>query len=206
MPDNGHFWAISPDMPGGAEGSCGHLSGLWHHPFGHLSRVEVRKMNHCEFHTRPYANHNLASPTCKNMQECNTWRIVDFGIAAKAAEETRIECTLRYAPPEVALALDAGKRTITVDAAIDVWALGVMAFDLLATHPMYPVGTNYRVHVGTNTVFHFFSTTIGATDDDCAGSSGFDDWTWRGGSKNLCELLSPKEARRAVFVSIELRR
>ena len=40
---------------------------------------------------------------------------------------------LRYAPPEVALPYQAGDRTIHVDAAVDIWAIGVIAFELLTS-------------------------------------------------------------------------
>lgn len=47
--------------------------------------------------------------------------------------------SLRYAPPEVIRALEGGQRTIQADPAVDIWAIGVIAFELLtgerALHP-----------------------------------------------------------------------
>lgn len=43
-----------------------------------------------------------------------------------------------YAPPEVAEALERGDRTITADAAADMWALGMMAFELLTGELVFP--------------------------------------------------------------------
>ena len=42
-----------------------------------------------------------------------------------------------YAPPEVAEAAESGDRTIVADAAADMWALGVMAFELLTDQPVF---------------------------------------------------------------------
>ena len=42
-----------------------------------------------------------------------------------------------YAPPEVAQADERGDRTIVADAAADMWALGVMAFELLTHQPVF---------------------------------------------------------------------
>ena len=45
--------------------------------------------------------------------------------------------TPRYAPPEVALATERGDRSIAAEAAADMWALGVMAFELLTNEPVF---------------------------------------------------------------------
>eukprot|EP00892_Ulva_mutabilis_P008634 jgi/Ulvmu1/6142/UM277_0001.1 len=39
--------------------------------------------------------------------------------------------SIKYAAPELIQALEAGDTTIIVDAAVDVWAIGVIAFELL---------------------------------------------------------------------------
>ena len=55
---------------------------------------------------------------------------------------------MKHAAPEVVHALEAGSRTIRVDAAVDIWAVGVIAFELLTgerafpTHSMSPVEAN----------------------------------------------------------------
>ena len=43
-----------------------------------------------------------------------------------------------YAPPEVALAMEAGIRTITARPAVDLWALGIMAFEMLTHKAVFP--------------------------------------------------------------------
>ena len=47
--------------------------------------------------------------------------------------------SLKYAPPEVIGALESGCRTVHVDAAVDIWAIGVIAFELLTGERAFPV-------------------------------------------------------------------
>ena len=47
--------------------------------------------------------------------------------------------SLKYAAPETIAALEAGCRTIHVDAAVDIWAIGVIAFELLTGERVFPV-------------------------------------------------------------------
>lgn len=58
-------------------------------------------------------------------------RSSDFGCAAKAGEETAILFTPRYAPPEVIHTVAAHNRRMAVSPAVDSWALGVIAWELL---------------------------------------------------------------------------
>ena len=43
-----------------------------------------------------------------------------------------------YTPPEVAKAVEQGEHTIVADPAADMWALGIMAFELLTTQAVFP--------------------------------------------------------------------
>ena len=43
-----------------------------------------------------------------------------------------------YAPPEAAQANERGDHTIVADAAADMWALGIMAVELLTSRPVFP--------------------------------------------------------------------
>ena len=54
-------------------------------------------------------------------------------------------CTVSYAAPETVLSLLRGERTVIVDASVDAWALGVMAYELLTRSRVFPPGTRQLV-------------------------------------------------------------
>eukprot|EP00892_Ulva_mutabilis_P006501 jgi/Ulvmu1/4222/UM019_0201.1 len=68
----------------------------------------------------------------------HSWTLMDFGCAAHADDDVGITFSPSYAPPEVALAAERGDHTIVADAAADMWALGLMAFELLTGKPVFP--------------------------------------------------------------------
>lgn len=45
--------------------------------------------------------------------------------------------TPSYAAPETVAAFQAGSRTVVANAAVDAWALGVIAFELLVKKPAF---------------------------------------------------------------------
>ena len=49
--------------------------------------------------------------------------------------------SLKYASPEVVHSYEAGSQTIHVDAAVDIWAIGVIAFELLTGERTFPSTT-----------------------------------------------------------------
>jgi serine/threonine protein kinase len=61
----------------------------------------------------------------------NRWVLIDFGMTAKIGRRAAVGFTPNYAPPEVLNASLKGKKFMTVDSAVDAWALGVIAFELL---------------------------------------------------------------------------
>ena len=68
------------------------------------------------------------------------WRLLDFGIVAREGECTFPRCTPLYAAPEVMQALDHG-QDIVVQPSQDIWALGVMAYEIIAGQPLFPRGS-----------------------------------------------------------------
>jgi serine/threonine protein kinase len=50
--------------------------------------------------------------------------------------------TLAYAAPEVILAYETGEQTHSVSPAADVWALGVIAFEMLTGEPLFGAHTS----------------------------------------------------------------
>ena len=49
----------------------------------------------------------------------------------RAGSPASLSYSLKYAAPEVVHEIEAKSKTILVDAAIDIWAIGVIAFELL---------------------------------------------------------------------------
>lgn len=56
----------------------------------------------------------------------------------RAGSTEGLSFSRKYAAPEVVHALEAGSRSMTVDSAVDVWALGVIAFELLTGERAFP--------------------------------------------------------------------
>ena len=84
-----------------------------------------------DMHDAGYVHRDIKPGNMMLLQRENRWTVIDFGCAARSGEVAPLAYTLAYAPPEVAKAVDAGARTIEVAPAIDAWALGVVAFELL---------------------------------------------------------------------------
>jgi serine/threonine protein kinase len=57
-----------------------------------------------------------------------------------AESRCRPSYSLQYVAPEVFAAVNAGEEYITVSAAADIWALGVIAFELLSRSRAFPAG------------------------------------------------------------------
>jgi serine/threonine protein kinase len=59
-----------------------------------------------------------------------------------AGSRCRPSYSLQYVAPEVFAAVNAGEEYITVSAAADTWALGVITFELLSHSRAFPAGTS----------------------------------------------------------------
>jgi serine/threonine protein kinase len=54
-----------------------------------------------------------------------------------AGHTARLTFSLAYSPPEMIAAVEAGAVTVTADAAADMWAIGVIAYELALLHPAF---------------------------------------------------------------------
>jgi serine/threonine protein kinase len=59
-----------------------------------------------------------------------------------AGQPAPVSLSLKYAAPEVVRAYEASEQTIVVDASMDMWSLGIMAFELLTEEPVFPPYTS----------------------------------------------------------------
>ena len=84
-----------------------------------------------DMHDAGYVHRDIKPENVMFLPRENRWTVIDFGCAAHAWKTAPLAYTLVYSPPEVAEAVDAGARTIGVTPAMDAWALGVVAFELL---------------------------------------------------------------------------
>lgn len=81
-----------------------------------------------------------AACCCDAIDTCGgraAWRLLDFGIVANIGERTFPRCTPLYAAPEVMRALS-DEEPVEVAAAHDVWALGVVTYEVIIARPAFP--------------------------------------------------------------------
>ena len=62
-------------------------------------------------------------------------------VAHAAGEVAPLSLTMAYAAPETVEAYVRGEKTVVADSAVDVWAVGVMAFELYTHRRVLNTGT-----------------------------------------------------------------
>lgn len=94
-----------------------------------VTHISERLLN---LHQAGYVHRDLKPSNIMWLPRGNRWTLIDFGCAAKAGHTAPLSYSLAYAAPEVIAASRDGGKTITVTAAMDAWALGVVAVELFS--------------------------------------------------------------------------
>eukprot|EP00892_Ulva_mutabilis_P002495 jgi/Ulvmu1/12246/UM086_0037.1 len=68
----------------------------------------------------------------------HSWTLIDFGSTVREGAAVGLSYSLAYAPPEVVNAIEAAAPTLVASAKVDMWALGVIAYELLTQHHPFP--------------------------------------------------------------------
>ena len=100
-------------------------------------------------HDAGYVHGNLKPSKVLFMAANRRWTVSGYSRAAVAGAEAPLHFTLAYAAPEAASAFVSGWKCMACTPALDAWALGVMAFELLTGEMAFNLVTDGQATVSS---------------------------------------------------------
>ena len=125
-----------------------------------LAHIAVRLR---DLHAEGYVHRDVKPENIMFLPRENAWTVIDFGCTARAGVAAPLSYTLVYSPPEVAAAVSTGAKSIVADAAMDAWAMGVVAYELLTRQSAFSLLTEGRESVRLPTTGVCYPGTCGDT-------------------------------------------
>ena len=107
-----------------------------------------------DMHDAGYVHGDLKPANVMWLPRENRWTVIDFGCTARIGDRVSLVFTLTYAAPEVVRAAVAQERQAEAAPAVDAWALGVMAFELLTGAPAFQPLTHGCLSVRSPAMVH----------------------------------------------------
>jgi serine/threonine protein kinase len=95
-----------------------------------------------EMHEAGYAHRDVKPANILWLPGENCWALIDFASAARIGGRVPLSFSLTYAAPEVVHAVELQAEEVEVFPQVDVWAVGVMAFEILTGVPAYRTQTH----------------------------------------------------------------
>ena len=94
----------------------------------------------CQIHGAGYAHRDVKPSNIILDSDTKQWMLIDFASAAQIGTNQTLSYTPLFAPPELGHIVSTGHNQFVVSGAVDVWALGIMAWTLLTGRLPYACG------------------------------------------------------------------
>ena len=101
-----------------------------------LSNISKRM---ADMHEAGFAHRDLKPANVMWLPRQNRWTVIDFGCVARIGQPAPLCFTLAYAAPEAVEAYHQQNLRMKCTPALDTWALGVLAFELLTGAPAFNI-------------------------------------------------------------------